>query len=142
MRRFARFTVTAVVTIGLVAPGAAALAEVPQHRVTLVGSAEAPDPGDPNGRGQFSWSLDGRELCYLLSVRRIGTAAAAHIHRGRIGVAGPVRVELEAPRPASADCVTLSSTLSTALREHPRRFYVNVHTAAYPNGAIRAQLTR
>ncbi|MGH8891792.1 MAG: CHRD domain-containing protein [Actinomycetes bacterium] len=142
MRRFTRLAVTAVVAIGLGAPGSAALADVPQHRVTLTGAQEAPDPGDPNGRGQFSWSLDGRDLCYLLSVRRIGTAAAAHVHRGRVGVAGPVRVELGTPTPASAGCVTVSAALAQALRDHPRRFYVNVHTAAYPGGAVRAQLTR
>ena len=125
----------------LAVPAGVAVAEVPHHRVTLTGAAEA-DPGDPNGRGQFSWSLDRRRLCYLLTVSRIGTPVAAHIHRGRAGVAGPVRVELMAPSPrSSADCVTIGATLAQSLREHPRRFYVNVHTAVYPAGAVRAQLT-
>ena len=118
----------------------AAVAEVPQHRVTLTGAREVPGPGDGNGRGSFSWSLDGTRLCYLLSAKRIGTAAASHIHRGKSGVAGPVKVELTAPTPASAACTTVGAGLATALRTHPRRFYVNVHNAAYPAGAIRAQL--
>ena len=71
-------------------------------------------------------------LCYLLSAKKIGTAAAAHIHRGAVGVAGPVRVELTAPNHASVGCKTISSALATALRDHPRRFYVNVHTAGSP----------
>lgn len=125
----------AVVTLPVVA-----VAEVPQHTVRLSGAQEVPGPGDGNGRGQFSWSVDGTRLCYLLSARRIGTAAAAHIHRGKAGVAGDVVVELTAPNKASADCLTISSSLATALKTHPRRFYVNVHNVAHPTGAIRAQL--
>ncbi len=143
MRVTTALAAAAVALATVIVPGGAAVAQVPQHSVTLTGAREAPDPGDANGRGQFSWSLDGRKLCYLLSAKRIGTAAAAHIHRGAVGVAGPVRVELEPPAPrASADCVTVATGLATALREHPRRFYVNVHNATYPGGAIRAQLTR
>ena len=62
-------------------------------------SEGSPGPGDSNGRGQFSWSLDGQRLCYLLSAKKIGPAAAAHIHRGAAGVAGPVRIELQPPSP-------------------------------------------
>jgi CHRD domain-containing protein len=143
MRVTTALAAAAVVLATVIVPGGAAVAEVPQHSVTLTGAKEAPDPGDANGRGQFSWSLDGQKLCYLLSATRIGTAAAAHIHRGAVGVAGPVRVELQAPASgASAACVTVAAGLATALRDHPRRFYVNVHTAAFPGGAIRAQLTR
>jgi hypothetical protein len=142
MRIATTFAATAVVLATVIVPSGAAVAQVPQHSVTLTGAKEAPGPGDSNGRGQFSWSLDGTRLCYLLSAKGIGPAAAAHIHRGAVGVAGPVRVELLPPAPrASATCVTIATGLATALREHPRRFYVNVHTAAFPNGAIRAQLT-
>lgn len=130
----------AAVGLAVVVPAGTALAEVPQHRVTLTGSAEVPGPGDGNGRGQFSWSVDGTQLCYLLSARGISTAAAAHIHRGRAGVAGPVKVELVAPKPTSATCVTISASLANDLREHPHRYYVNVHNAPHPTGAIRAQL--
>lgn len=143
MRIVSPLVASGVVAVALSVPAGTAVAEVPQHRVTLTGAQEAPDPGDGNGRGEFSWSLDGQRLCYVLSVKRIGTAAAAHIHRGASGVAGAVRVELEAPVPkASAECVDVAAGLATALRTYPRRFYVNVHTAAYPGGAIRAQLTR
>jgi hypothetical protein len=125
----------------LVVGSGAAVAQVPQRHTTLTGAQEAPDPGDGNGRGEFGWSLDGQRLCYLLSVKRIETAAAAHIHRGKAGVAGPVVVELEAPAPrASAECVEVAAALATALRQHPRRYYVNVHNATYPSGAVRGQL--
>jgi hypothetical protein len=142
MRKMSSIAATAVVVTAVGLSGGVAVAQVPQHHVTLTGAKEAPTTGDPNGSGEFSWSLDGSRICYLLSAKKIGTAAAAHIHRGAVGVAGPVRVELTAPTPASAGCKTPSAPPATTLREHPRRFYVNVHTAAFPNGAIRAQLTR
>lgn len=143
MRTTRTFTAAAIAIVAVLVPSGTAYAEVPQHKVVLTGAQEAPDPGDTNGRGEFSWSLDGQQLCYLLSAKRIGTAAAAHIHRGARGVAGPVKVELLAPVPgASAACVDLTAGLANALRAHPRRFYVNVHTAAFAGGAVRAQLTR
>ena len=134
-----------VVAVGIVAAlslnGAAAFAQVPQSTVTLTGAKEAPAKGDPNGRGQFSWSLDGNSLCYLISSKRIGTPAAAHIHKGKAGISGPVRVTLSAPAPnAMAACATVDPTLARNLRNNPQNFYVNIHTAAYPAGALRAQL--
>ena len=140
MRKRSLLASVAVVIVAVGLSGGVAIAQVPQHHVTLTGAKETPTTADPNGSGEFSWSLDGTRLCYLLTAKKIGTAAAAHIHRGAAGVAGPVRVELAAPNHASVGCTTLSSALATALRDHPRRFYVNVHTAAFPNGAIRAQL--
>ena len=139
MRKMSLLASVAVVIVAVGLSGGVAIAQVPQHHVTLTGAKET-QTADPNGSGEFSWSLDGTRLCYLLTAKKIGTAAAAHIHRGAVGVAGPVRVELTAPNPASVGCTTISSALATALRDHPHRFYVNVHTAVFPNGAIRAQL--
>jgi hypothetical protein len=140
MHKMSSIAAIAVVVTAVGLSGGVATAQVPQHHVTLTGAKEAPTTGDANGSGEFSWSLDCTKLCYLLTAKKIGTAAAAHIHRGAVGVAGPVRVELAPPNPASVGCTTIASTLATALRDHPHRFYGNVHTAAFPNGAIRAQL--
>jgi hypothetical protein len=143
MRRLVLLGVSLLVVTAVVAGAGAARAEVPQRQTGLTGSAESPGPGDGNGRGEFTWSLDGERLCYLLSVKRIDPAAAAHIHRGRQGVAGPVVVELAAPAPrASAECLDLSTAVAKSLRKNPGRFYVNVHNASFPDGAIRGQLHR
>lgn len=141
-----RITRTGSVVVAVAALTGAAItpaaAMVPQRQATLTGAQE-PDGGDPNGRGQFTWSLDGTRLCYVLTVKRVDAPAAAHIHRGRAGVAGAVRVTLETPTPrSSAACTEVSASLATHLRDHPRRFYVNVHNAAYPAGAVRGQLQR
>jgi hypothetical protein len=100
--------------------------------------------GDRNGRGSFSATLDGRQLCYGIQVKNIDDPAAAHIHRGGRRVAGPVVQALEHPTSGdpgtSGACVRLSRSLARELAATPGRFYVNVHNAAFPNGAVRGQL--
>jgi hypothetical protein len=100
--------------------------------------------GDTNGRGSFSATLDGRQLCYGLTVKNINDPVAAHIHRGGPKVAGPVVQPLDQPTTgdpgASSACVRISRRLARGLRRNPSRYYVNVHTADLPNGAIRGQL--
>jgi CHRD domain-containing protein len=100
--------------------------------------------GDPNGRGSFSATLDGRQLCYGIQVKNINDPVAAHIHRGSRRVAGPVVQPLDHPTSgdpgASSACVRLSKSLARQLKSNPGGFYVNVHTADLPNGAVRGQL--
>ena len=100
--------------------------------------------GDRNGRGSFSATLDGRELCYGIQVKNINDPVAAHIHRGRGSVAGPVVQTLEHPEAgdpgSSSACVDLAARLARRIVRKPGRFYVNVHTGDFPNGAVRGQL--
>jgi CHRD domain len=100
--------------------------------------------GDRNGRGSFSATFDGNELCYGLTVKNIADPVAAHIHRGSPRVAGPVVQALVQPTTgdpgASSDCVDVPSSVARAIRKNPSKFYVNVHTADFPDGAVRGQL--
>ena len=100
--------------------------------------------GDPNGRGSFSATLDGRTLCYGIQVKNIANPVAAHIHPGGAQARGPVAIPLKQPAKgdpgASAQCVRVSRSQADALSADPGEFYVNVHTAALPNGAVRGQL--
>ena len=81
------------------------------------------------------------QVCTDLEVRNISAVTAAHIHEGRAGVNGPPVITLDAPDDDdSDDCDTVSDVLVDRLRRNPSAFYVNVHTADYPNGAIRGQI--
>jgi hypothetical protein len=122
----------------------AAVPVVAATRVTLgaslTGEKEVPGPGDPNGRGEAEVKVYKQKVCYKLEVKRIKAATAAHIHRGGPSVAGPIVVELKAPTDGSSKgCKAISKKLSKKLREHPSRYYVNVHNNPYPDGAIRGQ---
>jgi CHRD domain-containing protein len=112
------------------------------------GNEIAPDgtrgAGDRNGAGSFSAVIDGRELCYGLAVRDIQDPVAAHIHRGGRDTNGPIVVPLTAPDSGnpgvSSDCTRLRRSLVRAIRRNPGRYYVNVHTGDFPDGAVRGQL--
>lgn len=109
--------------------------------------------GDPNGRGEaYVFGVDGDDatLCYVLVVDKIDTATAAHIHEGAEGTNGPVVASLAAPGDDdAADCLTEGETgkfptgesgIVQRILENPEDFYINVHNATYPGGAIRGQL--
>lgn len=108
----------------------------------LTGANEVP-PGDPDGVGTARISTDDatNRICTRLEVRNIGAVTAAHIHRGRAGVNGPPVVTLDAPDDDdSDDCDDVADSLLDEIRRSPADFYVNIHTAEYPNGAIRGQI--
>ncbi len=107
----------------------------------LTGEQEVPGPGDPNGRGEAEVKVFKAKVCYTLKVKRIAPATAAHIHRGVRGEAGPVVVPLKPPTDGSSSgCKKISRSLARNLKEHPARYYVNVHNRPYPEGAVRGQL--
>ncbi len=113
--------------------------------------------GDPNGEGDnYVFGIDGdpTTLCYVVTVEKIAPATAAHIHQGKKGTNGPVVANLAAPADGNAaDCLTegepgkfvvdangvLLATVAQILAK-PKDYYVNVHNAEYPGGAIRGQL--
>jgi hypothetical protein len=74
--------------------------------------------GDPNGRGEaYVFGVDGdpTTLCYVLTVDKIGTPVAAHIHEGAAGTNGPVVVNLAAPADGNAaDCLTEARPASSS----------------------------
>ena len=113
-------------------------------KVTLVGEAETPT-GDPVATGTATIRIRAvpPQVCSQLAARDLsGPAAAAHIHRGVAGTAGPVIIALRTPSAAgkSSACAKPGRALVRAILAHPSRYYVNVHTGEFPAGAIRAQL--
>jgi hypothetical protein len=114
---------------------------------TMTGAAEVPGPGDPDGSGTASVTVNHgqKRVCYELAVANIDPATAAHIHFAPVGVAGGVVVPLSPPAgtPAtSSGCVEVTATLAKAILKNPAGYYVNVHNAAFPAGAVRGQLAK
>jgi hypothetical protein len=112
---------------------------------TLTGAAEVPGPGDPDGSGTATLTVNPGlgEICYELTVSGIAPATAAHIHIGSVTEAGPVVVPLAPPtQGTSSGCVSVSRELALEILKHPSDYYVNVHNAEYPAGALRGQLSK
>jgi hypothetical protein len=111
---------------------------------SMTGEREVPGPGDPDGTGSATVRLNihRQRVCYDLAVSDIAPATAAHIHIGRATVAGPVVVPLDPPTDGwSSGCAEgVDKGLIRAIIRHPNLYYVNVHNADYPAGAVRGQL--
>lgn len=119
--------------------------------VLLGGSEVSPEgkanAGDRNGRGTATViaAPGAGKLCFAITVDNIDNPVAAHVHNAPAGKNGPIVVTLVAPGSgepgAAGGCVSnLDSELLRAIQEQPAAFYVNVHTSAYPDGAVRGQL--
>jgi hypothetical protein len=104
----------------------------------LTGKVEVPR-GDPDGAGTAEVKIDGRSVCWELKAVRVATLTAAHIHRRRPGTAGPVVVPFGASF-RSKGCTNATAAVAAAIRANPSAYYVNVHNARYPGGALRGQL--
>ena len=103
--------------------------------------------GDTNGIGSASVMLLGpTQLCATIIVHNIAAPFAAHIHTGPTGVNGAVAVAIALNAPAGSPGTSVFCTvaapagLTTAIRNNPQNFYINVHNAALPLGAVRGQL--
>ena len=135
---------TAMASAALIATAAVAQPGVTKFTTVLTGAAEIPGPGDPDGRGEATINVNSVKglICWEINVRDIETATAAHIHKGVAGVAGPPVLALSAPvtDANSTGCEEVAPALAEEIRSAPQSYYVNVHNAGYPAGALRGQL--
>lgn len=108
--------------------------------------ANGPAVGDPDARAVTFIRPAGSQVGY--SFAWIGAAPTlGHIHRGTFGVNGPVVVPLFiTPVPSTVFAIAGTATgvdpaLVQRIRQHPQNWYANLHSAEFPGGAVRAQLT-
>jgi hypothetical protein len=143
--RVVALSVAAFCGLLLLASPAGAAATV--LRATLT-AAEVPTVGDPAGSGEAYTVVDtttGR-VCTVVVVRGVVGIIAAHIHKGAAGVIGPHAIDLNTPVDYgtgvgySVTCTQESPALVADLVANPSGYYVNVHSAGRPLGALRGQL--
>jgi CHRD domain-containing protein len=94
------------------------------------------------GRGSatFTIRVGQGQLCFTLTAMGLTDITAAHIHRQSTSA---IVVPLTTPTAGnSSGCVTAGKDLLREIVSSPGAFYVNVHTAAYPDGQLRGNLTR
>lgn len=120
-------------------PYAATHAALVQFIVPLSGGQEAPGPGDADGNGLANLIIDdmANSISWAITVNNIALPlTGAHIHQGSVGIAGGVVVNFNSQLSGSG---LIDADLANVLA-NPSGFYVNLHNASFPGGAIRGQL--
>ena len=119
-----------------------ALAEPVVLEATLAGANET-GGGDPDGSGSFSVEIDAEsgDVCYVLTAADIGAATAAHVHEGAAGKDGKPVLTLQVTGEDEDVCLAAEPETLAPIVAAPADYYVNVHSAAFPKGAIRGQLS-
>jgi hypothetical protein len=132
----------AVVLAGAGSAGADADPTAFTSHAGMNGAQEVPGPGDPDGSGTAVVTVDTvtGDICFELAVRNIEPAAAAHIHQAEQGAPGPIVVTLTPPTGGSSSGCVVDLTQAQAIAADPSAYYVNVHNADFPDGAVRGQL--
>jgi hypothetical protein len=113
--------------------------------------AQVPEGGDPEGRANATLRLDPEMELVCLTANWHGLAGnvtGLHVHRAPEGKIGPHHIELlNDENLAGAQnrvefCVHPEGSANTIqdVVDDPAGFYLNVHSTAFPKGAIRGQL--
>ncbi|KLE32155.1 CHRD protein [Aurantiacibacter gangjinensis] len=100
--------------------------------------------GDPDGyaTAEITFADELTRVCWDLNdIAGLGPITGAHIHRGAAGQNGPVVLAFrQATEGGWRGCSSDTDWVQSAFDEGLSNYYVNVHTAEYPDGAIRGQL--
>jgi hypothetical protein len=158
MSLFGNLTVTSVaLAVGVLACGDDNPANpATSFTATLSGANEVP-PVTTAATGTAELTINEGQIEYTVNVTGIENALQAHIHTGREGQNGPVRLNLcgtGPPQPpcTSGDDVLATGTNGTTAGDPPITFdelveamrsdsaYVNVHTQQNQGGEIRGQI--
>ena len=134
----------AMLAMGAAMGGSAALADDHTHAMgaSLFGeNAVGHDGAGDDAGGDFTGMIDmeAGTLCYYLETYGLEDVTAAHIHKGKKDKNGPPVVTLMANEDDET-CVEVDSEVLADIAKNEESYYVNVHTQAIPEGAVRGQL--
>lgn len=140
-----RLLASVPLAVGVIAlaPATAAWAAPTSFTATAKGTSEVGKAGNPSATatGSFTADASAGQFCYTVTATGLNDAAAMHIHTGSASVSGPVAIELDAKKiGAGKTCVSAPAALLGQIVANPGGYYFNVHTPAFPAGAVRGQL--
>lgn len=145
-KRFVRvFSVSlAVFALGVLPAAATTIT----YSLIMNGAQEVPGPGDADGTATGTLTVNDSTglISWSLSYASIAAPSAMHIHgpSAPVGVAAGVFVGLGVVTTGGAgtliNSVTTTVANALAINAGPSNFYVNIHNAAFPAGAVRGQL--
>ncbi|MFZ3568805.1 CHRD domain-containing protein [Streptomyces sp. BH097] len=104
--------------------------------------------GDKDGAALEFVRVRGDQVSVAVKWRGVGKPTALHLHEGAKGANGGVRVDFTKVlggakgHRATGSVTVKDAALLDRLTTDPGAFYANLHTAAFPDGAVRGQLHR
>ncbi len=121
----------------------AAAAETVVLTATLAGANET-GGGAPEGNGAFRVEINTEtgDFCYTLYGEKIAAPTMAHVHTGATGVNGGPVITLDVTGKGSDMCIAVEPEKLKPIVANPAGYYVNIHTADFPAGAVRGQLAK
>lgn len=121
----------------------AASAETVVLTANLSGANE-PAGGAPDGNGAFRAEINTEtgDFCYTLYGEKIAAPTMAHVHTGAAGTNGAPVITIDVTGKGSDMCIAVEPDKLKPIVANPSGFYVNIHTADFPAGAVRGQLTK
>lgn len=121
----------------------AAAAETVVLTANLSGANE-PAGGAPEGNGAFRVEIntDTGDFCYTLYGEKISAPTMAHVHTGAAGTNGAPVITLDVTGKGSDMCIAVEPDKLKPIVADPAGFYINIHTADFPAGAVRGQLAK
>ena len=144
MRTRSRLPLTLATALGLLAmlalSGPALAAET---ILTADLAGDAATDADGTGSAKITLDPDAGTACWELTVENIEPVTQSHIHIGAEGESGDVVVPLDVDgfEGTSEGCVEDQDAATLqAIIDDQSGYYVNIHTADFPAGAIRGQL--
>jgi hypothetical protein len=133
--------VSLLALVGVLAASAATSVTGTKFEVALKGPNESPAaPASNTGKVELTLNAKSGRVCWEFKLTHIdGRPNQAHIHKGKRAVSGNVVVPLGGTYERQG-CTTASKALVASILRTPAGFYVNVHNAKHPLGAMRGQL--
>ena len=126
--------------VALLAITGIASAATKTFTVKMSGGQEAPRHSGGSGEATLKLNAGTGRVCWAFThLKGVRNPQAAHIHKGKKGVAGPIVVPLGGAFKARG-CTKASKATVKAIVRRPGGYYVNIHTTRFPAGAIRGQL--
>jgi hypothetical protein len=140
-RTLIALVISALALVGVLAANAAASAKTTKFEISLKGTNEKPAAAASNkGKVELTLNTATGKVCWEFKLAKIdGKPNQAHIHKGKAGVSGNVVVPLGATYKRQG-CTSAAKSLVRSIAGHPALYYVNVHNAKHPAGAMRGQL--
>lgn len=115
------------------------------HRATLSGTNIVGQAGDPDGYARAEPTVTDQlnGICYDVNdARGLSEVTSVTINRGDPGKSGPVVLRLTPANEGGwKNCVKRSEWLEDSMDNATERYYVQVATTEFPNGAIRGQFS-